>query len=171
MNHANRVSRLLWITLLSGGLLFGSLLTGCDRNTPSNTGGSGPAPEAATANSRDFGDYALHFNALRTDQLTPDIARNYNIIRSPNRVLLNVSIIHKVEGTPGVPVAGNVTAAAVNLNGQLKDLVIRELREGDAIYYIGDVPIATNETLTFTIDATPVNETRRLSVKFQRDFS
>jgi len=59
----------------------------------------------------------------------------------------------------------------VNLNGQLKDLVIRELREGDAIYYIGDVPIADNETLTFTVDAVPANETKQLSVKFQRDFS
>lgn len=157
--------------LLLGGLSAG-FLAGCDRNPSSaDTRASAPAPEAATANSRDFGNYVLHFNALRTDQLTPDIARNYNIVRSPNRVLLNISIIHKVEGTPGVSVAGTVTAKAVNLNGQLKDLVIRELREGDAIYYIGDVPIADNEALTFTVDAVPANETKQLSVKFQRDFS
>ena len=64
----------------------------------------------------------LYFNAIRTDALTPEIARNYNIVRSANRALVNISMVKKAEGTPGVPVPGNVTAQAVNLNGQFKDL-------------------------------------------------
>jgi len=125
-------------------------------------------PELAT--SRDFGDYVLHFNAIRTDQLTPDVASQYNIVRSKNRALLNVSILRKQEGTPGVPVAGSVSAQAVNLTGQLKNLNIRQIQEGEAIYYIGDVSVSSGETLVFTIDATPMNETSRFSVRFVREF-
>ena len=76
------------------------------------------------ASSRDFGNYVLYFNAIRTDTLTPEVAKNYNITRSANRALLNISMVKKVEGTPGVPVPGNVTAQAVNLNGQFKDLAL-----------------------------------------------
>ena len=74
--------------------------------------------------------------------LTPEIATNYGIARSANRALVNISMVKKAEGTPGVPVAGKVTVQAVNLNGQFKDLTLREVREGDAIYYIGDVAVA-----------------------------
>jgi len=70
----------------------------------------------------------------------------------------------------GVPVPGSVTAQAVNLNGQFKDLTLREIREGDAVYYIGDVAVTNDETLVFTVDATPINETSRFSVRFQRQF-
>ena len=58
----------------------------------------------------------------------------------------------------------------MNLNGQFKDLTLREVREGDAIYYISDVPVGNDETLVFTVDATPINETSRFSVRFQRQF-
>jgi len=127
--------------------------------------------EAATATSRDFGNFVLHFNAIRTDTLTPEIAKIYNISRSANRALLNVSMITKVEGTPGVPVAGKVTAQAVNLNGQFKDLSLREIREGNAIYYIGDVLVSDDETLVFTVEATPAGESSLYAVRFQREFT
>ena len=148
-----------------------SILSGCGQNTspPAPVVGATPT-EAATASSRDFGNYVLHFNAIRTDALTPEIARNYNIVRSSNRALVNISMIKKADGTPGVPVPGSVTAQAVNLNGQFKDLTLREVREGEAIYYIGDVAVANDETLVFTVDATPVDETSRFSVRFQRQF-
>ena len=126
--------------------------------------------EPETATSRDFGDYILYFNAIQTDQLTPEVARQYNIVRSKNRALLNVSMVRKVEGSTGVPVAGSVSAQAVNLNGQLKNLNVRQITEGEAVYYIGDVSVSSGETLVFTVDATPINETSRFSVRFLRNF-
>jgi len=77
----------------------------------------------------------LHFNAISTDQLSPEVARAYNIVRSKNRALLNVSIIKDVDGGPGVSQAGTVTATAANLTGQIKNLALREIREDAAIYY------------------------------------
>lgn len=166
MKTTQRIANLAGILCLTC-----SMLTGCGQNT------SPPAPvvaatpiEPATSSSRDFGNYVLYFNAIRTDALTPEIAKNYNIVRSSNRALVNISMVRKADGTPGVPVPASVTAQAVNLNGQFKDLALREVREGEAIYYIGDVAVANDETLVFTVDATPDNETSRFSVRFQRQF-
>jgi hypothetical protein len=156
--------------LLTTSLLALLLATGCGQEPADPRDGAVPAAEPETATSRDFGDYILYFNALRTDQLTPEVARQYNIVRSRNRVLLNVSIIRKEDGSPGVPVSGSVSAQAVNLTGQLKNMTIRQVTEGDAVYYIGDVGISSGETLVFTIDATPINETSRFSVRFVRSF-
>jgi hypothetical protein len=38
------------------------------------------------------------------------------------------------------------------------------------VYYIGDVAVAEGETLVFTVDATPMNESSRFSVRFTRQF-
>jgi quinol monooxygenase YgiN len=45
------------------------------------------------------------------------------------------------------PVSGQVTVAANNLTGQLKSVALREIREQEAIYYIGEYGIANGETL------------------------
>lgn len=145
-------------------------LTACSDEPAIQTVDSGPAAEAPNTSMKDFGDYVLHFNAISTDQLQPEIARAYNITRSKNRAMLNVSIIRKVEGTIGQPVAGSVSATANNLTGQLKNLTLRQIQDGDAVYYIGDVAVADGETLIFNIDATPINETSRFSVRFSRQF-
>ena len=53
----------------------------------------------------------------------------------------------------------------------MKDSKLREIREGEAVYYIADFAVSNGETLVFTIDATPINETSRFSVRFTRTFS
>lgn len=129
-----------------------------------------PPAEAAGVSSKDFGDYVVHFNAISTDQLTPEVAKAYNITRSKNRALLNVSIIRKAEGTTGQPVAGSVNALIANDTGQVKESAVREVREGDAIYYIADCAVSNAETLVFTVKATPADSNRELAVRFTRTF-
>jgi hypothetical protein len=125
---------------------------------------------SATETSKDFGDYVLYFNALNTDQLSPDIAREYGIVRSKSRALLNVSIHRKGENGQTEAVTGTVSASAINLNGQLKTMTLREIREESAIYYIGELAITDGEVLIYTIDATPVNELSRFAVRFKKQF-
>lgn len=149
---------------------FVMLLFGCGPDPSVQTVDGGPPAEPEDVSFKDFGDYVVHFNALTTDQLQPEVARAYNIVRSTNRAMLNVSIIRKVEGTTGVSVPGSVSVSAVNLTGQLKNLAVRQIQEGDAVYYIGDIPVANGETLVFNIDVTPINEASRFSVRFSRTF-
>jgi hypothetical protein len=124
----------------------------------------------ATESSKDFGDYVLYFNALNTDMLSPEIAREYGIVRSKSRALLNVSIHRKQDGGPTQAVTGAVSASAINLNGQLKTMTLREIREDTAIYYIGELAITDGEVLIYTIDATPSNDPSRFTVRFKKQF-
>lgn len=145
------------------------LAAACEQ--PAQSTAAIPAPAlSSTENFRDFGDYVVHFNAISTNQLTPDIARQYGIVRSNNRAMLNVSIIKKEPGTTGLPVSGSVSASAVNLTGQHKNMELREIREEEAVYYIGELPVANEETLVFTIDVTPMNEPSRFSVRYMKQF-
>ncbi len=148
-------------------LLFAAALAGCG-----GAGDNATVPEAqpAGATSADIGDYVVHFSAQSTDQLPPDIARAYNIVRSKNRAMLNVSIIRESDNAP---VAGNVTVKTVNLTGQLKNVTMRKIEEpGDvaAIYYIGETPVANRETLIFDITVQPEGATASSEVRFKRQF-
>lgn len=152
-------------TLVSFSLL--GLLAACG-----GPGDSAAIPEAepAGATSADIGDYVIHFSAQSTDQLPPDVARAYNIVRSKNRAMLNVSIIRESDNTP---VAGNITVKTVNLTGQLKNVTMRKIEEsGDvvAIYYIGETPVANRETLIFDISVIPEGESASSQVRFKRQF-
>lgn len=124
----------------------------------------------ATESSKDFGDYVLYFNALKTDQLSPDIAREYGIVRSKSRALLNVSMHRKHANGQTEAVTGAVSASAINLNGQLRTMTLREVREEAAIYYIGELAITDGEVLIYTIDAVPINDQSRYTVRFKKQF-
>lgn len=135
-------------------------------------GDSTTVPEAqpAGATSANIGDYVVHFSAQSTDQLPPEVARAYNIVRSKNRAMLNVSIVREADGTS---VAGSVTVKTTNLTGQLKSVTMRKIEEpGDpaAIYYIGETPVANRETLIFDISVMPEGEDTSSNVRFKRQF-
>lgn len=129
-----------------------------------------PQAAPATETFRDFGDYVVHFRAFRSDELTPQIARSYGITRSQNRAVLNISIIRKQEGTMGTPVKGAIRAEVHNLVGQFKNVELREVQDGDAIYYIGETSISNAETLIFNIDVTPMGEGSRFAIRFRQQF-
>ena len=139
-------------------------------------GESADVPEAqpAGATSADIGNHVVHFSAQSTDQLPPAIAREYNIVRSKNRAMLNVSVISKADNSP---VSADVTVNTVNLTGQLKNITMREIREGRedqgevvAIYYIGDTTVANREVLVFDISVKPDGEEIVSEVRFKRQF-
>jgi DNA-directed RNA polymerase specialized sigma54-like protein len=132
-------------------------------------GESATVPEAqpAGATNQEIGDHVVHFNAMTTDQLTPEIARAYNFVRSKNRAMLNVSV---VEASSKTSVAADVTVKAVNLTGQLKNVPMRKIEEQDAIYYIGEVAVANRETLIFDISVTPDGVDKPSEVRFKRQF-
>ena len=122
------------------------------------------------ATSSDIGDYVVHFSAQSTDQLTPEVAKAYNIVRSKNRAMLNVSIIRKADN---LPVSGDVSVKTVNLTGQLKSVTMRKIEEpGEilAIYYIGETAVANRETLVFDISVRPEGSDKTSDVRFKQQF-
>ena len=135
-------------------------------------GNSADVPEAqpAGATSADIGNHVIHFSAQSTDQLPPAVAREYDIVRSKNRAMLNVSVIRESDN---LPVIAEVTIKTVNLTGQLKNITMRKIEEpGDviAIYYIGDTTIANREVLVFDISVKPEGEDAPSAIRFKRQF-
>ncbi len=126
-----------------------------------------PEAQPAGATSADIGKFVVHFSAQSTDQLPPDVARTYNIVRSKNRAMLTVSVLQAADN---IPVTAVVAVKTVNLTGQLKNVTMRQVNEGAAIYYIGEVTIANRETLIFDISVTPDGVEKPSEVRFKRQF-
>ncbi len=143
-------------------------MSGCNQGGP-ETGRARVAPPSEPSH-EDFNDYQVHFNAVRSDELSAEVARAYGIERSSNRVMLNVSMLRKEADGSTVPVDGNVEASAHNLNGQLKDLQVRRITEGESVYFIGEVGISGTEILVFDIQATPEDQSGTYTVQFKREF-
>jgi len=128
---------------------------------------SGPA---LADSSRDFGNYEVHFNALTTDMLSPAVARQYGIARSGNRGMINVVVLKKTLGTPGQPVKADLQAMGTNLTGQIKDISLREIDEGNAIYYLGEFSVIHQETVDFDIRVRPAGSNDTYHVRFRHQF-
>ena len=149
-------------TLLALSIL--GLVTACG-----GPGESADIPEAQPAGAThiNIGDHVVHFSAMTTDQLSPEVARAYNIVRSKNRAMLNVSVLRADDNTA---VPANVTVKTVNLTGQLKNVTMRRIDEQEAIYYIGETAVANRETLIFDISVTPEGVDIASDVRFKRQF-
>jgi len=120
-------------------------------------------------NSKQFGNYVIHYNAFRSDTLTPEIAKAYSLTRRNNRMVLNITV-QKKDGDVTRPVKAKVSGFASNLTGQIKDLEFKEVHDGEAIYYLAQSQVSNHETLKFDITATPAGETLIAKLKFKQKF-
>jgi|SRR5580765_498730 hypothetical protein len=146
-------------------------LGGCDAANQAPAGASTDATIDVT--NVEWDNYVIHFNAFTTDQLAAEVARNYGITRSKSRAMLNITVLQTQANGANKAVKAKVNVQTTSLVGQVKDLTLREIVEGDgeAIYYVGDTAVANGETLVFDIQATPEGGTPSPRVKFQRHFT
>ena len=127
--------------------------------------------QAMAQQSQDFGDYVVHYNALNTNLITPQVAQSYGIRRSSSRALLNITVLKKVMNNPGTPMRATVSASGRNLTGQTREVEIREISDGDdAVYYIGELSVRNMETFDFTVLVQPDGSDQKLEVKFRQQF-
>jgi len=126
-----------------------------------------PEAEPAGASFVDIGSHVIHFSAQSTDQLPTRVAQQYGIVRSKNRAMLNVSVL---EAGSNTAVTADVTVKTVNLTGQLKNVTMRKIEEQEAIYYIGETPVANQETLIFDISVKPDGVEEVSNMRFKRQF-
>ena len=120
--------------------------------------------------SQTFGDIEVHFNALSTTELSPDMAKAYQLERSKNRGMITVAVLKKDKAGVGHPIKATISANAVNLSSQLSDMTMREIQEGKAIYYLGDYRVSAPDTLKFKVAIKPQGENKTLNVEFQQPF-
>jgi len=99
------------------------------------------------------GRFQVHYMALSSTFLTPQIAKTYHIKRSRYNAFVNIAILDTLlDGNPAVN--ANVTGIAVNLTGNTRQLTFKEVIEGDAIYYIAELPFRNDEQFTIQVSST-----------------
>jgi hypothetical protein len=100
--------------------------------------------------SQQFGPLQIHYNALTTDELQPEVARAYKIERSKTRGLVTMSVLKQNKVGVPTPVPAKLSVYVTNLSQQLANVEMREVKEGTAIYYLGEFRVAPPDTLKFT---------------------
>lgn len=128
---------------------------------------------AATAHaeiSQTFGPLEVHYNALTTNELLPDIARAYKIERSKTRGMVTMSVLKRNSVGAPTPVPARLTVYVTNLNQQLANVQMREIKEGTAIYYLGEFRVSAPDTLKFTTTIEVEGEPKREMVFNQKFF-
>ena len=162
--QVKKIFFLLFIPLLA--------LQGCEQGSSGNSANAAPRVTLErNEHNKSFGNFIVHVNALTTDQLPTEVARGYQIQRSQNRAMLNVSVRKKVSGSEQ-PIPATVDVVVKNLTNQIKDMKLREIRDSDplAIYYIGEVPVNHEETLVFNVDLTPEGEQEPILLSYRQRF-
>ena len=116
-----------------------------------------------------FGALEIHYNAISTDELLPEVARAYKLERSKTRGLVTMSVLKKNAVGGLSPVPAKISIYANNLNRQLTHINMREVRDGTAIYYLGEFRMALPDTLKFTATIETAGEPKR-EISFDQKF-
>lgn len=119
------------------------------------------------------GDYQIHYSAVSTRFLTPDVIQAYNLQRSANLGLVNVSVREKQEDGSTTPVNANVKGSVGDLAGSRESLSFRTVHEDDAIYHLATFTLRDDESMRFELDVQydrnaepePVNFTQRFYIE------
>lgn len=105
--------------------------------------------------SKRFGPYELHYSIVNSTFLEPAVAAEYGITRGKRRAIINLSLREHLDD-------GSTVARAMTLKGRSWDLTQQqvnfdflEVREGPAIYYIGDFKFLNREWRYFEASFTP----------------
>ena len=125
----------------------------------------------AAQQSKDFGHYTVHYNALNSNLIPAQVAQGYGIKRSASRALVNITVMDMSGGESGLAVPAKVVAQAVNLTGQRRDIDMREISEPDGgLYYIGELPIHNMENYNFKVSVTVAGEAKPFDLEFRQEF-
>lgn len=162
---------MLGITKISATLLVMVMaLAACGSADNGGTDVSARVRLGAKNASVQFGNYEIHVSGMLASELTPEIAQSYDIVRSENQGLVNLVILDKAAGESGAPIGGTVQVSAANLNGQLKNMELREIVDGPSVYYIGAISVDDRETVNFDFDVQPDGSNQMLLVRFTYEF-
>lgn len=123
-------------------------------------------PFAFTVNAEQkeqLGQWDVHYIVVNSTFFSPEIARQYGVVRSKYNALVNISVLDTAsQKAQTVGMQGTAT----NLLGTEKELAFKKVQEGDAIYYLAVFNFRNDETYRFNIEIRRGNTVETL--KFQQ---
>lgn len=112
-----------------------------------------------------LGSWDVHYIALNSTFLTPQVAKQYGIVRSKFNGLINISVLDRKDKTAQSVI---LTGEAKNLLGVIKTLTFKQVTEDKAIYYLAVLPFSDREQYRISININDGLEQKTL--KFQHKF-
>ncbi|MGD8416655.1 MAG: DUF4426 domain-containing protein [Pseudomonadales bacterium] len=97
-----------------------------------------------------LGPFQAHYAVVQSTFFDETVARRYEIVRGRDRAVVNVSILD----ADGKPVSATVEGSVTNLLGQVTPMAFKEIREGEAVYYLAQIKHTDRETLRFKVAIT-----------------
>ena len=126
---------------------------------------------ALAQQSQDFEHHEVHYNALNSSLISPQMAMAYGIQRSDNRALLTITVLKKEPDAYGTPVRAEIKASGINLTGQRRNIDMREVSDADGgVYYLGELSVYNMESYDFIVELEVEGEDQPLIVKFRKQF-
>ena len=123
------------------------------------------ADEQTGAQFKKLGPWEVHYIAFPSTFIQPNIAKNYDLDRSPSKGVINISVLKNSDKTAQT---ATLTGTARNLLGNSKQLEFKEVIEGDAIYYLAQIDYSNEEIYRFNIE---INKNGQIqTLKFQQKF-
>lgn len=112
------------------------------------------------------GNWDIHYIAFNSTFLQPDIAKNYQIVRSKYNAVINISVLDTSQNNSAQRVF--IKGSAKNLLGQDKSIKFKQVSEGKSIYYLATLNFNDQETFKFNITITQGERSETLT--FQQMF-
>jgi hypothetical protein len=116
------------------------------------------------------GPYQLHYSAVLTSDLPAEVASAYNITRSGDRALVNLSLLRRDGPGPPRPVAARVEVTARPLTGEPGALEVREIRDPGGVSYVAIARVRDREIVAFEVTADAADGGPRMTARFTREF-
>lgn len=115
---------------------------------------------------QDFNNLEVHYIALPSMFIEPEVAAQYDLKRSRHTGLVNISVLDKNQQS--TPISAELIGIGRNLIGQKQTLSFKKIIEGKSIYYIATYPFTNEEIVKFDIQIKAQDKTNRL--KFEHKF-
>lgn len=152
------------VTLLAAGTMA------CGERTSPDPSPVPEAQEITDPSPEVFGAHAVHYTAQMTTRLPAEVARSLDISRGSDRAMLNITVLQRGDADDREPVKAEVEVTATNLIGQLSNISMRELHDGESIYYVGEFTVANEEIVTFDVSVRPEGVETAHEFSFQQQF-
>ena len=109
---------------------------------------------------KQLGNWDIHYIAFPAPLLTPEIATQYKLQRSKYNAIINISVLNKnTQQAQKVAISG----IAKDLQGRQQALQFSEVTEGNAVYYLAQLPFRHEQRFSFTISIVSGNQTEQLT--------
>lgn len=123
---------------------------------------------ALAQQSERFGNYELHYSVLNSTFISPEVAAQYGITRGERRGLMNIALREHLPDGTAVNRAMTLEGESWDLTGRRDVFDYIEIREGPAVYYIGEFKFLNREWRHFRVSFTPENSEKTQEIQFKR---